>query len=188
MNSKVNGNTKSIYTTKEFRELQMKWYRKLDSKGFVDIERSGVKRQECFNERGGLLLKSSSAIRHLFNSFTLQHFIDSGKFSYYRGTIPKILLYPDKKLVNYSTELHQLRQTSPTSPIASVDKVRLSYHDRIILKLYADGKTLKETSKYMRRYCKQGDLQYSIFYVYTRRKRLLNAMKYWQKLQYPDRM
>ena len=43
-----------LLTGKAFRELRKEWYKRLDDSGFNDIERSGRRRQDLFNEYGGI--------------------------------------------------------------------------------------------------------------------------------------
>ena len=35
-------------TKQAFKKLQREWYKRLDADGFIDIERSGKRRQDCF--------------------------------------------------------------------------------------------------------------------------------------------
>ena len=42
-------------TKRAFKKLQNDWYKRLDESGFNDIERSGKRRQDYFNEYGGIL-------------------------------------------------------------------------------------------------------------------------------------
>ena len=86
-----------------FRKLQKDWYKRLDESGFVDIERSGKKRQDCFNEYSGILQKPLSVLRHKLNIFTY-HYYDIACFLSYNCTfLPKI----DRKVL----ELHGNGQT-----------------------------------------------------------------------------
>ena len=91
-------------TTKQaFKKLQKEWYKRLDDSGFNDIERSGKKRQDCFNEYGGILQKPLSIIRHKYNIFTYKYYDIACYLSYNCPFLPKI----DRKVL----ELHGKGQT-----------------------------------------------------------------------------
>ena len=86
-------------TTKHaFKKLQREWYKRLDESGFNDIERSGKRRQDCFNEYGGILQKPLSIIRHKYNIFTYKYYDIASYLSYNATFLPKI----DRKVL----ELH----------------------------------------------------------------------------------
>ena len=90
-------------TKHAFRKLQNEWYKRLEDSGFNDIERSGKKRQDCFNEYSGILQKPLSVLRHKLNIFTY-HYYDIACFLSYNCTfLPKI----DRKVL----ELHGNGQT-----------------------------------------------------------------------------
>ena len=90
-------------TKHAFKKLQREWYKRLDESGFNDIERSGRKRQDCFNEYSGILQKPLSVLRHKLNIFTY-HYYDIACFLGYNATfLPKI----DRKIL----ELHGKGQT-----------------------------------------------------------------------------
>ena len=91
-------------TTKQaFKKLQKEWYKRLDDSGFNDIERSGKKRQDCFNEYGGILQKPLSIIRHKYNIFTYKYYDIASYLGYNCPFLPKI----DRKVL----ELHGKGQT-----------------------------------------------------------------------------
>ena len=91
-------------TTKQaFKKLQREWYKRLDDSGFNDIERSGKKRQDCFNEYGGILQKPLSIIRHKYNIFTYKYYDIASYLGYNCTFLPKI----DRKVL----ELHGKGQT-----------------------------------------------------------------------------
>ena len=91
-------------TTKQaFKKLQREWYKRLDASGFNDIERSGKKRQDLFNEYSGILQKPLSIIRHKYNIFTQNYYEISRFLSYHATFLPKI----DRKVL----ELHGNGQT-----------------------------------------------------------------------------
>ena len=86
-------------TTKHaFKKLQNEWYKRLDESGFNDIERSGKRRQDCFNEYGGILQKPLSVIRHKYNFFTYKYYDIACYLSFNCTFLPKI----DRKVL----ELH----------------------------------------------------------------------------------
>ena len=90
-------------TKHAFRKLQNEWYKRLDDSGFNDIERSGKKRQDCFNEYGGILQKPLSIIRHKYNIFTYKYYDIASYLGYNCPFLPKI----DRKVL----ELHGKGQT-----------------------------------------------------------------------------
>ena len=77
-------------TKKAFRELQNEWYKRLDDSGFIDIERSGKKRQELFNEYSGILQKPLSIIRHKYNTYTQKYYEISRFLANHATFLPKI--------------------------------------------------------------------------------------------------
>jgi hypothetical protein len=85
-------------TKQAFKKLQREWYKRLDASGFNDIERSGKKRQDLFNEYSGILQKPLSIIRHKYNIFTQNYYEISRFLSYHATFLPKI----DRKVL----ELH----------------------------------------------------------------------------------
>ena len=87
-----------LLTKNAFRELQKEWYKRLDESGFNDIERSGKRRQDYFNEYGGILQKPLSIIRHKLNIFTYHYYDIACYLSYNCIFLPKI----DRKVL----ELH----------------------------------------------------------------------------------
>ena len=90
-------------TKRAFKKLQNEWYKRLDESGFIDIERSGKRRQDCFNEYGGILQKPLSIIRHKYNIFTYKYYDIACYLSYNCPFLPKI----DRKVL----ELHGNGQT-----------------------------------------------------------------------------
>ena len=85
-------------TKRAFKKLQNEWYKRLDESGFNDIERSGKRRQDYFNEYGGILQKPLSVIRHKLNIFTYHYYDIACYLSYNCIFLPKI----DRKVL----ELH----------------------------------------------------------------------------------
>ena len=85
-------------TKRAFKKLQNEWYKRLDESGFNDIERSGKRRQDCFNEYGGILQKPLSIIRHKYNFFTYKYYDIACYLSFNCTFLPKI----DRKVL----ELH----------------------------------------------------------------------------------
>ena len=77
-------------TKKAFRELQNEWYKRLDDSGFIDIERSGKKRQELFDEYSGILQKPLSIIRHKYNTYTQKYYEISRFLANHATFLPKI--------------------------------------------------------------------------------------------------
>ena len=91
-------NEKRLTVKHAFKKLQNEWYKRLDESGFNDIERSGKKRQDCFNEYGGILQKPLSVIRHKYNFFTYKYYDIACYLSFNCTFLPKI----DRKVL----ELH----------------------------------------------------------------------------------
>ena len=85
-------------TKRAFKKLQNEWYKRLDESGFNDIERSGKRRQDYFNEYGGILQKPLSVIRHKYNIFTQIYYEIASFLSQNATFLPKI----DRKVL----ELH----------------------------------------------------------------------------------
>jgi len=150
---------KKFYQDKEFKKLQMKWYKTLDDKGFDDVERIGKLRQKHYNEYDAILARSDSVIRSAMQKqnalLSFQHYSLIRNFSHANTAI----------------------STSGT-------KFKLLSTDKIILRLTGDGKTLRFISKYLRSRCKPpktttrpNQKPYSLFYVHSRLKKLINIMK-----------
>ena len=77
-------------TKHAFKKLQRDWYKRLDATGFNDIERSGKKRQDCFNEYGGILQKPLSVLRHKYNVYTQKYYEISRFLANHATFLPKI--------------------------------------------------------------------------------------------------
>ena len=96
-------------TTKQaFKKLQREWYKRLDDSGFNDIERSGKKRQDCFNEYGGILQKPLSIIRLKYNIFTYKYYDIASYLGYNATFLPKI----DRKVLKLHGKGQTIQQIS----------------------------------------------------------------------------
>ena len=97
-----------LLTGKAFRELQREWYKRLDDSGFNDIERSGKRRQDLFNEYGGILQKPLSVIKHKYNIFT-QYYYEIASFLSQNATfLPRI----DRKILELHGDGHTIQYIS----------------------------------------------------------------------------
>ena len=94
---------KKQLTKHAFKKLQRDWYKRLDESGFIDIERSGTKRQDCFNEYNGIMQKPLHTIRRKYNFFTYKYYDIACYLGYHATFLPKI----DRKVL----ELHGNGQT-----------------------------------------------------------------------------
>ena len=144
----------TIYHSKEFRALQMQWYKKLDDTGFDDIERSGKNRQKYFNEYSGILKKPVSAIKHKKNANALYRLFNlCRQFSHY--SIP------------LTSEMRNILKSHKLYP-----------SDKTIISMYGNGYTLQQIADYCHKNHKpvrtmyRGNA-YSIFYIHKRLKRLI---------------
>ena len=97
-----------LLTGKAFRELQREWYKRLDDSGFNDIERSGRRRQDLFNEYGGILQKPLSVIRHKYNIFTQYYYEISSFLSQNATFLPRI----DRKILELHGDGHTIQYIS----------------------------------------------------------------------------
>ena len=97
-----------LLTGKAFRELQREWYKRLDDSGFNDIERSGKRRQDLFNEYGGILQKPLSVIRHKYNIFTQYYYEISSFLSQNATFLPRI----DRKVLELHGDGHTIQYIS----------------------------------------------------------------------------
>ena len=97
-----------LLTGKAFRELQREWYKRLDDSGFNDIERSGKRRQDLFNEYGGILQKPLSVIRHKYNIFTQYYYEISSFLSQNATFLPRI----DRKILELHGDGHTIQYIS----------------------------------------------------------------------------
>ena len=155
---------KKFYDKKEFKDLQLKWYKKLESKGFDDIERTGTYKDKYFDDHTPYLKHQAHAVRNLIESApeTYEYFSNLRKISWDAIVTPK------------ST----LNSTDSTVPLSKVDSR--------ILFLHADGKATKDISNFLRRYyshkapkSKTGPKgkPFSVYYVHYRLKKLLKAIE-----------
>ena len=94
---------KKQLTKHAFKKLQRDWYKRLDESGFNDIERSGTKRQDCFNEYNCIMQKPLHTIRRKYNFFTYKYYDIACYLGYHATFLPKI----DRKVL----ELHGNGQT-----------------------------------------------------------------------------
>ena len=94
---------KKQLTKHALKKLQRDWYKRLDESGFNDIERSGTKRQDCFNEYNGIMQKPLHTIRRKYNFFTYKYYDIACYLGYHATFLPKI----DRKVL----ELHGNGQT-----------------------------------------------------------------------------
>ena len=94
---------KKQLTKHAFKKLQRDWSKRLDESGFNDIERSGTKRQDCFNEYNGIMQKPLHTIRRKYNFFTYKYYDIACYLGYHATFLPKI----DRKVL----ELHGNGQT-----------------------------------------------------------------------------
>jgi hypothetical protein len=97
-----------LLTRNAFKELQREWYKRLDADGFNDIERSGKRRQDLFNEYGGILQKPLSVIRHKYNIFT-QYYYEIASFLSQNATfLPRI----DRRILELHGDGHTIQHIS----------------------------------------------------------------------------
>ncbi len=188
--------SKSVYETAQFKELQMKWYRKLDSKGFNDIERTGKNRQVYFDEYSGILDKPLSVLKRKINSFALAHYNILRKFSHYKGVLPILQPKSEKnRAKNGETDSKALNITQKTSKQPNT-ATKLTPSDCSILQLTGNGATIAQVSAHLRRYHahhvdsshKTGPKgkPYSTYYVHTRLQQLVQLAAEWNRLGQPD--
>ena len=97
-----------LLTRNAFKELQREWYRRLDDSGFNDIERSGKRRQDLFNEYGGILQKPLSVIRHKYNIFTQYYYEISSFLSQNATFLPRI----DRRILELHGNGHTIQHIS----------------------------------------------------------------------------
>ena len=95
-------------TKHAFRKLQNEWYKRLDDSGFIDIERSGKKRQELFNEYSGILQKPLSIIRHKYNTYTQKYYEISRFLANHATFLPKI----DRKILKLHGKGYTIQRIS----------------------------------------------------------------------------
>ena len=86
---------KKPYNNKAFKKLRNDWYKRLDESGFIDIERTGKRRHDLYNERSGHLRHPTSVLRHKYNIFTYIYYDIASYLSYNATFLPKI----DRKIL-----------------------------------------------------------------------------------------
>ena len=86
---------KKSYNNKAFKKLRNDWYTRLDESGFIDIERTGKRRHDLYNERSGHLRHPTSVLRHKYNIFTYIYYDIASYLSYNATFLPKI----DRKIL-----------------------------------------------------------------------------------------
>ena len=164
---------RKTFDSKEFKELQMEWYRKLDKEGFKDIERVGPNRGKLYDEYSPYLDGRSFhnlTKRRAFSAETAQLL---GKFSFHKGFLTKIYAFADQNDIVIPDDIRKIK--------------RLRRSDHTIVKKAADGFTIDEISKYLRdNYKPEPALSvgkplstYSTFYVSTRLRKLIKIARVW---------
>lgn len=196
------------FKSQEFRDLQLKWYEKLDKTGFDDIERTGKNRATFYNEYSGILSKPLSVIRSKLNSFDFIYYQSIRQFSFHSRPIPQ------QTVQQLEITLKRLKEnkTAPTAPpqpkkhqtdqtvanAQSKPAQKLTTVDRCILRMIGNGATVAEVSKHLRTYygrwvdhsSKRGPSgsPYSVYFVHTRFKYLELLCKVWCSLGQPDKI
>lgn len=163
MNKNKTKKTPPNLSTKELRALKKKWYDKLDATGFDDIERTGrLKSTGYYDEYNAILPNADYTIRSTFTLESYQFYNLLRNFSFSRSITSKI---------------HLNKRNKPL-------KLRLSRIDKHILRAYGNGQTISAISKHLRRRFKppkirtgRKGLPYSVFFVHSHLKRLINLMK-----------
>ena len=97
-----------LLTRNAFKELRKEWYKRLDDSGFNDIERSGKRRQDLFNEYSGILQKPLSVIRHKYNIFTQYYYEIASFLSQNAIFLPRI----DRKVLELHGDGHTIQYIS----------------------------------------------------------------------------
>lgn len=184
----------SIYHTPEFKKLQMKWYTKLDKTGFVDIERSGKKRQKLFDEYGGILQKPLSVLKHRIDSFAFHRLHRLTSFSWYSGSLQPL----QSQLLEITSKGCSEVTPDLKNKTTNTVQTKLSTSDRCILRQIGQGNTITEVSNYLRRYhAKHVDYSrktgptgkaYSVYYVHTRLHYLEKLATVWDSLGQPEKL
>lgn len=194
---KIVNSDKPNQECKEFKKLQMHWYNKLEEKtNYNDIERIGTQRHQYYDEYHGLIKHYSWSITDNYSFSAHQYYQLLRKISWDAiVTSNSVAFDPSKPYKTHnladllpSEAKNALQHSTSLSPDSktSIKTQKLSLVDSRILRLAGNGKTYREISKYLRRYLSKQAKNahknpkrkpFSVYYVHTRFKKLLNDIK-----------
>lgn len=154
--------TKESEVSSLTRALKKEWYDKLDASGFEDIERTGrLKSSGYYDEYNAILPNADYTLRASYTQESYQFYNLLRKFSFAARVTSK-------------SDLNRLKNPKI---------IKLNRIDRFILRSYGNGKTISAISKHLRAHYKppktrtgKKGLPYSIFFVHSHLKRLINLM------------
>ena len=99
---------KELYNSNAFKKLRNDWYKRLDESGFIDIERTGKRRHDLYNEFSGHLKNPISVLRHKYNIFTYIYYDIASYLSYNATFLPKI----DRKILKLHGKGYTIQRIS----------------------------------------------------------------------------
>lgn len=155
--------TNSKNSSNELRKLKKTWYDKLDASGFNDIERTGrLKSTGYYDEYNAILPNADYTLRASYTEESYQFYSNLRKFSY-------AAIVTSKSIKNR---------------LGNPKRISLTRIDKHILRAYGNGQTISAISKHLRLNFKPPKtsrgpkgLPYSVFFVHSRLKKLINLMK-----------
>lgn len=198
---------KSNQDCKQFKKLQMHWYKKLEaSTSYEDIERTGTNRNSFYDEYGGNIKHYSWAIAAKYNFATHAYYQKLRYFSWHARVTsnsplfnaskpskvlkiaPTTTLSPQNNVNNLISDPNPSSSLPKSSSISSnlLRTQKLSTVDAKILYLIGDGKGISEVSSFLRRYLshhapttRKGPKgrPFSVYYVHTRLDKLLKSIE-----------
>ena len=179
--------------TKEFKELQLHWYKKLDDEtNYDDVERIGVQRSKRFNEYSGLIKYESWIMASLYDKNRHNYFQLLRKLSWDAIVTSNSKAFdpskPSKSLSLTDFEAFSALNNPKSDSNNSSNTIKLqklSKVDSRILYMIGDGKQIREVSKYLRRHLSHHASRsktgpkgkpFSVFFVHTRLKKLIESI------------
>jgi hypothetical protein len=191
---KIIDSPKSNQDCKEFKKLQMHWYKKLEAEtDYKDIERTGTMRHKYYDEYGGLIKHYSWLIAAKYDFSAHKHYSLLRKISWNAIVTSNSSAFNDSKpskslsLDDFNAFSGTNTPSLPTSePHQSIKLQKLSKVDSKILYLAGDGKHIREISKYLRRYLSHHASRsktgpkgkpFSVFFVHNRLHKLINSIQ-----------
>jgi len=187
---KVIKSPKSNQDCKEFKQLQMHWYSKLEKlTDYEDIERTGLQRSKYYDEYNGNIKNYSWSITDKYDFFTHAYYQKLRYFSWHAIVTSTSPIFDASKPYK-SHKINKISLISDSNPSSSTNNTiktqKLSVVDAKILYMIGDGSTITDISLFLRRYLshhasasKRGPKgkPFSIYYVHSRLDKLIQSIQ-----------
>jgi hypothetical protein len=147
-------------TNEDYKKLRLKWYKKLEQTGFVDIERTGSRRDEIYNETGSYIKHGDSYIRSKYKSTSFTYYQSWRNFSNY-AELCQLFNPIERKIIHLHGEGITYRKMS-----------------KLLMRSFPPSIHGHTTSKLIKQNFKE-ITSYSIFFICKRLKTLAELKKLW---------